>query len=79
MLAGLSTIIIVTGTEEMECAVAELAGGGPTSYVMLRVDEGEYTSANRGNDLRRLIDEQHFLCPRRPPPSGRRLRKAVKC
>jgi hypothetical protein len=38
--------------------------------VILRVDEGEYGSANRGNDLRRLIDEQHFLC--RPPTVAER-------
>src|SRR5580658_836143 len=30
------TVALVTGTEEMKRAVAELAGGGPTSYVILR-------------------------------------------
>jgi hypothetical protein len=50
--------------------VAELAGGSPTSYVILRVDEGEYSSVNRGNDLRRLIEEQHLLC--RPPTVAER-------
>ena len=64
------TVALVTGTEEMERAVAELTGSGPTSYVILRVDEGEYSSVNRGNDLRRLIDEQHFLC--RPPTVAER-------
>jgi hypothetical protein len=64
------TVALVTGTEEMERAVAEVTGSGPTSYVILRVDEGEYGSANRGNDLRRLIDEQHFLC--RPPTVAER-------
>jgi len=63
-------VALVTGTEEMERAVAELTGSGPTSYVILRVDEGEYSSVNRGNDLRRLIDEQHFLC--RPPTVAER-------
>lgn len=34
--------------EEMERAVAELTGGGPTSYLILWVDEGEFSSLNRG-------------------------------
>jgi hypothetical protein len=33
---------------------AELTGGGPTGYVVLRVDEGEYTSPNCGRSLRML-------------------------
>lgn len=54
----------------MDRAKAELTGGGPTGYVVLRVDEGESTSPNRGNDLRILIDEQRYLC--RPPTVGER-------
>jgi hypothetical protein len=49
----------------LEQAARELSGGGPTSYVALRVDEGEGSSANRGRSLRMLIEDQHFLC--RPP------------
>jgi hypothetical protein len=55
----------------MERAVAELTGGGPTWSVILRVDEGVYSGVKRGNELRLLIDEQHFLC--RPSPSGKAL------
>jgi hypothetical protein len=64
------TVALVTATDEMKRAAAELTGGGPTPYVILRVDEGEYSSVNRGDDLRRLIDEQHFLC--RPPTAAER-------
>lgn len=55
------TVALVTDPAEMERAASELARGGPTAYVVLRVDEGEYGSENRGNDLRMLIQEQHYL------------------
>jgi hypothetical protein len=42
------SVALVTDPAEMDQAKAELAGGGPTGYVVLRVDEGEYTSPNRG-------------------------------
>jgi hypothetical protein len=64
------TVALVTGTEDMERAVAELTRGGPTPFVILRVDEGEYGSVNHGSDLRQLIDEQHLLC--RPPTVAER-------
>ena len=64
------TVALVTDAAERERAAAELAGGGPTPYVVLRVDEGEYGSANRGGDLRRLITEQRYLC--RPPTVAER-------
>ena len=54
----------------MDRAKKELTGGGPTGYVVLRVDEGEYTSPNRGRSLRMLIEEQRLLC--RPPTAAER-------
>jgi len=64
------TVALVTKSAEMEHAARELSGGGPTGYVVLRVDEGEYGSANWGNDLRRLIEREHLLC--RPPTLAER-------
>jgi hypothetical protein len=63
-------VALVADRDEMDQAVAELSGGGPTAYVILRVDEGESGSDNRGRDLRMLIDGQHYLC--RPPTGGER-------
>ena len=56
------TVALVTDPAEMHRAAAELAGGGPTGYIALRVDEGEYSSVNRGRDLRALIQRQRYLC-----------------
>jgi hypothetical protein len=64
------TVALVTDQAKMERAAAELGNGGPTPYVVLRVDESESTSPNRGKDLRILIEEQRFLC--RPPTVGER-------
>jgi hypothetical protein len=64
------SVALVTDPAEMDQAKAELAGGGPTSYVVLRVDEGEYTSPNRGRSLRMLVEEQLLLC--RPPTAAER-------
>ncbi len=64
------TVALVTDPDEMDRAKKELTGGGPTGYVVLRVDEGEYTSPNRGRSLRMLIEEQRLLC--RPPTAGER-------
>jgi hypothetical protein len=64
------TVALVTDPAEMDRAKAELTGGGPTGYVVLRVDEGEYTSPNRGRSLRMLIEEQLLLC--RPPIAAER-------
>jgi hypothetical protein len=63
-------VALVTDPAEMEQAARELSGGCPTSYVALRVDEGEGSSANRGRSLRMLIEDQHFLC--RPPTPAER-------
>ncbi len=62
-------VALVTDPDEMDRAKAELTGGGPTGYVVLRVDEGEGT-VNRGRSLRMLIDEQRILC--RPPTAAER-------
>jgi hypothetical protein len=64
------TVALVADAEEMDRAKAELTGGGPTAYVVLRVDEGEYTSPNRGRSLRMLIEAQRLLC--RPPTAAER-------
>jgi hypothetical protein len=64
------TVALVTEPDEMDRAKAELTGGGPTGYVMLRVDAGEYTSPNRGWSLRMLIEHQALLC--RPPTTAER-------
>lgn len=61
---------LVTDPAEMERAAAELTGGDPTSYVVLRVDEGDSSSLNRGRNLRMLIEGQHLLC--RPPTVAER-------
>lgn len=63
------TTALVDDRAEMEKAVAELTGGGPTPYVILRVDEGE-GSVNRGLELRRQVDEEHFVS--RPPTTAER-------
>jgi hypothetical protein len=63
------TVALVTDAAEMERAVLELTGGGPTGYVLLRVNEGS-GDENRGRSLRMLIDEQHYLC--RPPTVAER-------
>lgn len=63
-------VTLVTELTEMDQAARELSSNGPTSYVVLRVDEGEGSSANRGRSLRMLIEDQHFLC--RPPTSAER-------
>jgi hypothetical protein len=63
-------VALVTAPDEMEHAARELSGGGPTGYVVLRVDEGEGSSVKRGLPLRMLIEDQHLLC--RPPTPAER-------
>jgi hypothetical protein len=63
------TVALITDPDEMDHAKVELTGGGPTSYVVLRVDEGD-GAVNRGRSLRILIEEQRFLC--RPPTAAER-------
>ena len=62
------TTALVDEKAEMERAVEELTGRGPTAYVILRVDEGE-GSANRGLELRRLVEERFVA---RPPTVAER-------
>lgn len=68
---------LVTDPEEMDRARAELTGGRPTGYVVLRVDEGE-GAADRGRSLRMMIEEQRFVC--RPPTAAEReaLEKGIE-
>jgi len=63
------TVALVTDRAELDRAVAELVAGDPTSYVVLRVNEGN-GSPNRGRDLRMLIERQEYLC--RPPTVAER-------
>ncbi|HEY3958644.1 MAG TPA: hypothetical protein VGM53_35220 [Streptosporangiaceae bacterium] len=54
--------VVVAAPEEMDQARAELTGGGPTSYVIMRVAEGEGTdSANRARRLRQVIESEGFI------------------
>lgn len=71
------TVALVTDPAEMDRAKAELTGGGPTGYVVLRVDEEE-GSANRGRSLRMLIEDQGYLG--RPPTVAEReaLEKGIE-
>jgi len=63
------TVALVTDPAEMDRAKAELARGGASGYVLLRVDERD-SDVSRGRSLRMLIEEQHFLC--RPPTAAER-------
>jgi hypothetical protein len=62
-------VALVTEAAEMELAARELTGGGPTGYVVLRVNEGS-GDPNRARSLRMLIEQQHYLC--RPPTVAER-------
>ncbi len=61
-------VTLVTETGELGQAVRELSGGGPTTYVVLRVSEGDGTSVNRGHDLRQLIESEGLIA--RAPTKG---------
>jgi hypothetical protein len=61
-------VTLVTEEEELVQAVRELTSAGPTTYVVLRVSEGDGTSVNRGNDLRQLIQQQGLVS--RAPTKG---------
>lgn len=63
------TVALVADGAEVDRAKDELTGGGPTGYVVLRVEEGEGT-VNRGRSLRMLIEDQRYLC--RPPTAAER-------
>lgn len=62
-------VVLVTDPAEMERAAAELAGGDPTAYVVLRVNEGG-SGVNRGRELRMLVERDGLLC--RPPTQAER-------
>lgn len=63
---------LVTTPEEMDQAREELTSGGPTSYVIMRVAEGEgrYGGANRALRLRQIIESEGFIS--RPPTTAER-------
>lgn len=63
------TVALVTDPAEVEQAARELAEGGTSSYVVLRIAEGE-GSVNRRNDLSRLVEREHLVC--RPPTVAER-------
>lgn len=63
-------VALVTDPGELSQAAEELTGGGPSVYAVVKVTEGDGYSVNRGNDLRRLIDQQGLLC--RPPTVAER-------
>ncbi|MET8148010.1 hypothetical protein ACIBSW_13845 [Actinoplanes sp. NPDC049668] len=49
-------------------AVEELSAGGPSDYVLLRVNETADGNANRAYSLRQLVQAQHYLA--QAPSSG---------
>jgi hypothetical protein len=61
-------VTIVTEKDEMARAEAELVGGEPTEYVILRVSENPAGNVNRARSLRQLIETGGYLA--RPPTPG---------
>jgi hypothetical protein len=61
-------VTLVRDKDEMSRAQAELLGGGPTDYVMLRVSENPSGNENRAHNLRQLIETGGYLA--RPPTPG---------
>jgi hypothetical protein len=59
---------LVTDKDEMTRAQAELLGGDPTAYVILRVSENSSGNENRARSLRQLIETGEYLA--RPPTPG---------
>ena len=68
------TVALVTGQDELDQAAHEVAAGGGTSYVVLRVDEG---GINRAHDLRETVKSEGAIS--RPPTIGEKeaLRKGL--
>jgi len=64
-------VILVTDAPELEQAARELARGGASEYVILRVSEGSSSgNFNRADSLRELIRHQGLIS--RPPAAGER-------
>jgi hypothetical protein len=63
------TVALVSSAEEMTQASEELAGGGPSGYVILRVAEGP-GNANRALSLRQIIETKGHIS--REPSAGER-------
>jgi hypothetical protein len=62
-------VTLVTGKKEVAKAGEELAAGGPTDYVVLRVSESSYgDNGNRAHALRQRIRTDGYVA--RAPTSG---------
>ena len=61
-------VTLVTGKDEMTRAQAELLGGDPTGYVILRVSENSSGNENRARSLRQQVETGGYLA--RPPTPG---------
>jgi hypothetical protein len=59
---------LVTSPDELTQARDELAGGAPTDYVVLRVNENPFGNVNRAYNLRQMIERRMYLA--RPPEQG---------
>jgi hypothetical protein len=65
-------VALVAEAPELEQAAHELARGGVSDYVVLRVAESDqpYGNVNRADSLRQLIGDQGLIS--RPPTAGER-------
>jgi hypothetical protein len=61
-------VILVTEADELAQAARELAGGKPTEYVVLRLDEGGQGNTDRAYSLRELVEDEGYLS--RAPTRG---------
>ncbi len=61
-------ITLVTSPDELAQARDQLAEGGPTDYVVLRVSERTYGNENRAHNLRQMIERSGFVA--RAPERG---------
>jgi hypothetical protein len=59
---------LVTSPDELAQARDELGGGGPTAYVVLRVNESSSGNENRAYNLRQMITRRGYVT--RPPERG---------
>jgi hypothetical protein len=61
-------VALVTSEDEMTQAQEQLTAGGPSDYVILRVNESSSGNSNRAHSLRRLIADEGFIA--RAPGTG---------
>lgn len=59
---------LVTTPEEVDQVREEISGGGPTAYVVLRVNESPSGNENRSHTLRQMITRTGYVT--RPPERG---------